>query len=213
MHCSPDNARRQAQLRASPRPPSPCTRVRGIINTLETRVSSIGGCNNKRSGRPPMQVGGVKKWGGGGGVRCEGKRGADSCTNAELHKQAGTRSSSRSRTGRVWSVAWFPPHTHTRRMRNVRKAQQKVHEKINKKTSREEYNRATNAEKARVIMKNENAAQCTKNCKHMQDTPPLPSPVDSAPFAFRFFTAQLTCSLQSNLLTMRLACKKAHELS
>lgn len=50
-------------------PPSPCTRVRGIINTLETRVSSIGGCNNKRSGRPPMQVGGAKKGGGGGAVR------------------------------------------------------------------------------------------------------------------------------------------------
>lgn len=168
MHCSPDNARRQAQLRASPRPPSPCTRVRGIINTLETRVSSIGGCNNKRSGRPRMQVGGAKKWGGGGGVRAnEGLTAVQ--TQSSTNKLRDKEQRQEQNRTRLVSCLVSAAHTHTRRMRNVRKAQQKVHEKINKK--KEEYNRATNAEKARVITKNENAAQCTKNCKHMQDTP------------------------------------------
>lgn len=59
-----------------------------------------------------------------------------------------------------------------------------------------------------------NAQKSASTCRTPLSSP-LHSPVAScsAPFAFRFFTAQLTCSLQSNLLTMRLACKKAHELS
>lgn len=120
LHCSPDNARRQAQLRPSSCPPLPCppspvlcspqSTSRGIINTLETRVSSIGGCNNKRSGRPPMWEAGVEGARGRGVRANEGMTAVQtqSCTNKLRDKEQ----RSRSRTGRVWSVAWFPLHTH-----------------------------------------------------------------------------------------------------
>lgn len=111
-------------------PPSLYTHVRGIINTLETRVSSIGGCNNKRSGRPPMQVGGVKKWGGGGGVRAN--EGLTAVQTQSSTNNLRDKEQEQNRT-RLVSCLVSAAHTHTRRMRNVRKAQQKVHEKINKK--------------------------------------------------------------------------------
>lgn len=164
MHCSPDNARRQAQLRASPL--SLYTHVRGIINTLETRVSSIGGCNNKRSGRPPMQVGGVKKWGGGGGVRAN--EGLTAVQTQSSTNKLRDKEQEQNRT-RLVSCLVSAAHTHTRGVCVMCEKRSKKYTK--KSIKKEDYNRATNAEKARVITKNENAAQCTKNCKHMQDTP------------------------------------------
>lgn len=69
--------------------------------------------------------------GGEGRQRCEGKRGADSCTNAELHKQ-GAVAGAGAQQDAFGQLPGFRC-THTRRMRNVRKAQQKAHEKSIKK--------------------------------------------------------------------------------
>jgi len=121
---------------------------RGIINILETRVSSIGGYNNKRSGRqllllllllplllsfglPHQQQQQQQP-----GVRCESKRGADSCTNGGLHKQRQEQRQRQRQAGRrTRLVSCLVSWLHTPRMRNVRKAQQKEHEKSIKRNA------------------------------------------------------------------------------
>lgn len=77
-----------------------------------------------------MQVGGVKKWGGGGGVRAN--EGLTAVQTQSSTNKLRDKEQEQNRT-RLVSCLVSAAHTHTRRMRNVRKAQQKVHEKINKK--------------------------------------------------------------------------------
>lgn len=79
-----------------------------------------------------MQVGGVKKGGGGGGVRAnEGLTAVQ--TQSSTNKLRDKEQRQEQNRTRLVSCLVSAAHTHTRRMRNVRKAQQKVHEKINKK--------------------------------------------------------------------------------
>lgn len=152
--------------------------------------------------------------GGEGRQRCEGKRGADSCTNAELHKQ-GAVAGAGAQQDAFGQLPGFRC-THTRRMRNVRKAQQKAHEKSIKKRRTTKRQTLKKHALLRKTKTQRNAQKSASTCRTPLSLCPSPFaffPPAPAPFAFRFFTAQLTCSLQSNLLTMRLACKKAHELS
>lgn len=180
MHCSPDNARRQAQLRASPRPPSPCTRVRGIINTLETRVSSIGGCNNKRSGRPPMQVGGVKKWGGGGGVRAnEGLTAVQtqSSTNKLRDKEQRQEQRQEQNRTRLVSCLVSAAYTHTRGVCVMCEKRSKKYTKKSIKKKRSITERQTRKKHAllRKTKTQRNAQKTASTCRTPLDPDPLPS--------------------------------------